>query len=169
MEFIKIILHCILSAIGYGIVHDLITAHLCVEYFTVAHPPVFHTESPTFLALGWGVIATWWVGLFLGIPLAAVARLGTRSKITVGQLVPSILRLLGVMAIMAASAGVLGYVLAARGVIQVPAFMAAYIPQQHRVGFMADWWAHSASYLSGFLGGLVVIVMTWFKRKPAAG
>jgi hypothetical protein len=154
MEFIKIILLCILAAIGYGVVHDLITAHLCVEYFTVAHPPVFHTESPTFLALGWGVIATWWVGLFLGILLATVARCGNRTKITVGQLVPSILRLLGVMAIMAATAGTLGYVLAARGVIQLPAFMAGHIPQQHQAGFMADWWAHSASYLSGFLGGL---------------
>ena len=24
---------------------------------------MFHTDSPTLLALGWGVIATWWVGL----------------------------------------------------------------------------------------------------------
>ena len=64
MEFAKIVLLSVLAAVGYGIAHDSVTAHVCVEYFSVAHPPIFGgTHSPILLALGWGVIATWWVGL----------------------------------------------------------------------------------------------------------
>ena len=165
MESIKIIALCILAAITYGIVHDQITARICVEYFTVGHPPVFHTTSPTLLGLGWGVIATWWVGLFLGVPLALAARCGGRTRLTAVQLASSIVKLLVMMACAAFFAGLMGYVLASRGTIQLPGFLEASIPPDHRVGFMADWWAHSASYLSGFIGGVVVVVWCWRKRR----
>jgi hypothetical protein len=59
MQSIKIILTCVVAAVLYGIVHDQVTARICVEYFLVFHPPIFPTQSPTLLALGWGVIATW--------------------------------------------------------------------------------------------------------------
>ena len=62
MESLKIILLCVLAAIVYGILHDQVTARVCVEYFTIGHPPIFHTDDPTLLAFGWGVIATWWMG-----------------------------------------------------------------------------------------------------------
>jgi hypothetical protein len=54
-EHLKIILACVAAAIIYGILHDQITARVCVEYFTIFHPPVFATQSPTLLAFGWGV------------------------------------------------------------------------------------------------------------------
>ncbi len=38
--------------------HDHVTVRICVEYFTVFHPPVFATDSTTRLGLGWEVIAT---------------------------------------------------------------------------------------------------------------
>jgi hypothetical protein len=63
MSSLRIILLCILAAVVYGILHDQVTARVCVEYFTVGHPPIFHTESPTLLAIVWGFVATWWVGL----------------------------------------------------------------------------------------------------------
>lgn len=165
MEFIKIIMFCILAAICYGILHDQVTARVCVEYFTIGHPPVFHTDSPTLLGLGWGVIATWWVGLFLGIPLALVARCGGRTKLTAKQIAPSILKLLGVMAACALLMGIVGYMLATRESIQMPQFIVEYIPAAHRNVFMADWWAHSTSYLVGFIGGIVVIVLSGLRRR----
>jgi hypothetical protein len=73
METVKIVLLCILSAIIFGILHDQVTARACVEYFTIGHPPIFDTDSPTLLAFGWGIIATWWVGLILGILATSVA------------------------------------------------------------------------------------------------
>jgi hypothetical protein len=94
MRSLKIVLTCVIAAVLYGIIHDLVTAHICVEYFSVFHPPVFETNSPTLLALGWGVIATWWVGAFLGVLLAVSARLGNRNKIEARQLLRPILQLL---------------------------------------------------------------------------
>ena len=43
-------------------------------------PPVFGTESPTLLGIGWGILATWWVGLLLGVPLAFAARAGSPKR-----------------------------------------------------------------------------------------
>src|ERR1700752_554669 len=91
MQSVKIVFFCMLAAVGYGIVHDQFTARVCVEYFTIGHPPIVNTDSPTLLGLGWGVLATWWVGLFLGIPLAVAARVGNRAKLSSGQLVRPVL------------------------------------------------------------------------------
>src|SRR5881275_3656828 len=80
MESAKILILSVAAAIAYGIVHDQVTAHLCVEYFTIGHPPVFGTTSPVLLAVGWGIIATWWVGLLLGVVLAVAAQAGSRPR-----------------------------------------------------------------------------------------
>ena len=61
----QIILLSILSACLYGVVHDQITIRVCLEYFTVAHPPYFPTHSPTLLAICWGVAATAGIGAVL--------------------------------------------------------------------------------------------------------
>ena len=165
MQFALTILLCIASAICYGIVHDQITARICVEYFTISHPPVFHTESPTLLAFGWGVIATWWVGLFLGVPLACVARLGSRQKVDAKTLIKPIWVLLGIMACGALIAGLLGFLLASNGSVYLVEPMATHIPKAKQIAFLVDLWAHSASYLFGFVGGIVVITLTWLKRS----
>jgi hypothetical protein len=109
MQGIAIVVLCVASAMAYGILHDQVTARVCVEYVTIGHPPVFPTESPTLLGLGWGVIATWWVGLLLGVPLAVAARAGNRPKRGVRSLPRPILGLLLVMGACAALAGVTGY------------------------------------------------------------
>ena len=51
MEAVKIGILCIAVAVVYGILHDQVTARVCVEYFTIGHPPMFPTNSPTLL--GW--------------------------------------------------------------------------------------------------------------------
>jgi hypothetical protein len=168
MESVKIILLCILAAITYGIVHDQITARICVEYFTIGHPPVFHTTSPTLLGLGWGVIATWWVGLFLGFPLALAARCGSRARLTAAQLAPSIAKLLVMMACAAFLAGLFGFVLESGGILRLPKPLSGMIPDGHQAGFLTDLWGHSASYIMGFTGGVVLIIRTWHGR-PKAG
>jgi hypothetical protein len=52
MQTLAILVLCIISAVVYGILHDQVTARICVEYFTIGHPPVFGTESPTLLGFG---------------------------------------------------------------------------------------------------------------------
>jgi hypothetical protein len=167
MEFAKIVLFSLAAAIVYGILHDQVTAHLCVEYFTIAHPPVFPTQSPFLLALGWGVLATWWVGLPLGFLLASVARLGPARRLALSDVRPWILRLLVAMAICALVAGVLGGYLVEAGVAPVLGGWAARIPPEKQVAFSVDAWAHAASYGAGVLGGLVLIAYAFFRRVQA--
>jgi len=167
MEFAKIVLLSIAAAICYGILHDQVTARICVEYFTVFHPPVFPTDDPTLLALGWGVIATWWLGAFLGVMLAISARAGHRRKLTVRELVRPVLRLLAVMALSALLFGTTGYVLTRRGMITPPVWVQGLLPQRSYDAFMADWWAHNASSAAATVGGIVLCVMTYRKRIGA--
>ena len=87
MDTLKIVALCVGAAVLYGIAHDQVTARVCVEYLTIGHPRVFATESPTLLALGWGVIATWWVGLLLGFPLSFAALRGSKPRRTARSLV----------------------------------------------------------------------------------
>jgi hypothetical protein len=166
LEAIKIILLCIVAAVVYGIVHDQITARVCVEYLTIGHPPVFDTEDPTLLGIGWGVIATWWAGLFLGIPLAIAARAGHRyPKRTTCSLLRPILSLLLIMAIGALVAGFSGWWLAKQGWIVLYEPMFSAVPPEKHAAFLADLWAHSASYLIGFIGGWIVIWRVWRSRR----
>lgn len=165
MQFLLIVGQTILFAIIYGILHDQITVRICPEYFTIGHPPVFQTASLTMLAVGWGIIATWWVGAILGVPLACIARIGKRPKLTAISLIKPVVTLLAVMAGVAVAAGIVGYVLAHLGYVFLIGTLATKIPGEKHAAFLADAWAHSASYGVGFLGGIVLIVRTWRFRK----
>lgn len=167
MEFGKIVLLSIVAAICYGILHDQVTARICVEYFTIFHPPMFHTGNPTLLGLGWGVIATWWLGAFLGVVLALSARAGNQRKIDARELVRPVLQLLAVMALSALFFGTTGYGLARRGVITPPVWVMENLARYSYNAFVADWWAHNASYAAATLGGTVLCVMTYRKRVYA--
>jgi hypothetical protein len=169
MQFVAIVGLCILSSIGYGIVHDQITARLCVEYFTVFHPPVFGTDNPTLLGIGWGVLATWWVGLLLGIPLAVAARAGSRPKRSAADLLRPILWLMVVCGTVACVAGVCGFIAASNGWVWLVPQLATKIPVERHTMFLVDLWLHNASYVSGFLGGLVLIVQVWRGRRHVDG
>lgn len=164
MESAKIILVCIGAAILYGIAHDQITARICVEYFTIFHPPIFATRSPTLLGLGWGIIATWWVGASLGVVLAIAARAGSRRKLTSMALVKPVGALLVLMAACALLSGIIGFFLARAHVVGPPAWVAAMLTPSAHSRFVADWWAHGASYLVGFVGGMALCVMQYRKR-----
>lgn len=161
MQAVVIVILCIASAVVYGVLHDQVTARVCVEYFTVGHPPVFPTESPTLLGLGWGVIATWWAGLLLGVPLAVAARLGKRPKRCLRSLVRPVVTLLAVMGVCALVAG---YALGRAGAVFLLEPLASQVAPDRHARFLANLWAHSANYLVGFVGGVVVIVRAWKSR-----
>ncbi|MDB5674982.1 MAG: hypothetical protein JWM65_1964 [Sphingomonas bacterium] len=168
-EAIRIVLFATFAAIAYGVMHDQVTAHLCVEYFTIAHPPVFATRSPFLLALGWGVIATWWVGLPLGIALAVAARAGRAPQLGLADLRRPIVVLMVISAVAAVIAGCIGALLTATGAIYVAEPLATLIPPAKHVAFLADAWAHVASYVVGVLGGLLIIARTVRRRLRRDG
>jgi len=168
MRFIGIIALAVLAGVTYGILHDQVTARVCVEYFTIGHPKIFPTTSPTLLAIGWGIVATWWFALPLGFSLACAARLGERPKRSAGELVRPLLILLGAMASLALVSGITGYALAANGFINVDPWVANITPSK-QAAFIADWWAHTASYFGGFAGSIVLCLWVWRSRRSVSG
>jgi hypothetical protein len=169
MDKARVILLCVLAAISYGVIHDEITARLCVEYFTVAHPLLFHTDSPTVLGLCWGIAATIGIGAVLGAILAEVSQSEGRPAVPIRQLARSLLLLLGAMGLSAFLAGLLGYQLSRRSIISIPITLAYMVPSVRHDRFMAVWFAHCASYLIGLSGGALLIVRIWRERgKPHA-
>jgi len=92
LEFLKITAATTGAAILYGIVNDLFTAHICLEYFSEdfhkssldsmfpsLSAELYRLQSPILYAFVWGTIATWWVGLPLGLPVGLAARAGRDS------------------------------------------------------------------------------------------
>jgi len=165
IRFLRIVLLSIGAAVVYGIAQDQITARVCVEYFTIGHPLIIPTESPTALAFLWGVLATWWVGLMLGVPLGLVACVGSRPKMEAGDLLKPIGVLLVCIGVSAFVFGVIGFLAAKAGGVWLPEPLASDVPREKHGRFLADLWAHSAAYGVGFLGGLVLCVWTWRHRK----
>jgi hypothetical protein len=163
VQSLAIVLMCVLALVGYGVLHDQVTARVCVEYFTVGHPPLFATNDPTLLGLGWGVVATWWAGALLGVALALAARAGKRPRRDARSLVCPLAVLLAVMA-----AGAVGGALAERGVVFLVGPLAERVPPERHAAFLADLWAHDASYLLGCVGGVVLAVRVWRLRGKAA-
>jgi hypothetical protein len=164
MQFVTIIVLCIVAAVVYGVIHDQITARICIEYFTIGHPPVFNTSDPTLLGLGWGVIATWWVGAILGVPLAMSARLGKRPTMSAVQLVRPLTLMLIITGALATAAGAVGHFAAARGWVMLLEPLATTVPRDRHTPFITDLWAHLASYFGGFLGGINLCLYVWHRR-----
>ena len=156
---------CVSAAVLYGEIHDQITAHLCVEYFSVAHPRVIQSQDPAVLALVWGVLATWWVGAGLGVALACACWAGRRQPLPIRKIVKPMLVLLASMAVCAAAAGVLGWVLTALWHMPPPGGWGRQIPAEQHAAFSAAAFSHSASYLTGFAGGVALVTYAWVLRK----
>src|SRR4051794_2393515 len=160
----KIILLSVGAAMAYGIIHDQITVRMSLEYFSMAHPALFPTQSPTLLALGWGVVATFWPSLIFGVLLARTSQSEGLPPMPIAALVRPVFLLLMTMALSATLAGFLGFELARRSVITTMLGWAEMIPEGRQYGFAAAWFAHSASYLVGFVGGTALILRIWNQR-----
>ncbi len=163
-ESLKIILLTMAAAIAYGVVHDQITIRVCPEYFTVAHPQIFRTDSLTLIALGWGVVATWWGGLAAGIAFALAARAGSPEKFTWRRFVRPVAVLLLVTGVTATLAGFTGHWMASTGQISSVQAWGLMLPADKQAAFMADAFAHAFSYLVGGIGSVIIALTTAWKR-----
>jgi hypothetical protein len=167
-EGAKIVAFSIGAAIVYGVLHDLVTAHVCVEYFTVAHPQIVATESPVILALVWGIIATWWVGLPLGLLLAIASLLGAQP-IAFADIRRGVVRLMLTSAVLALTLGAVGAISASQGLYPLTEHWNEILPADRWVPFAFDAWAHLTSYASGVIGGLTLVSLIVLRRLRSGG
>jgi hypothetical protein len=165
METFKIILLSVIAAVCYGILHDQITARISVEYFTIGHPIIIETTDPTTLGLLWGVLATWWAGLLVGIMFAIAAQAGTKPKRNARSLVRPILIVMVVMAVCAAGAGFVGWGATENNAFALPQQIARLVPRDRHIAFATAMWAHNASYLMGFVGATIAALVVARSRR----
>ena len=163
IEFAKIVVLGVVAAVCYGVLHDQVTARVCVEYFTIGHPPIFETNSPTLLALGWGVVGTWRLGVMLGLVTAAFARLGSRPGLSARQLAGPLAVLIGCVALLSLVFGIAGFLAYAHGLTSLDATLASGVPESVRPRFVADLWAHRAAYMTSYFGS--VVLWAWIARR----
>lgn len=165
---LRIVLLGVGSAVTYGVLQDQVTAHVCIEYFTVGHVDYLNLGDPALVAIEWGVIATWWAGLLLGLPVALVARAGRRPPVAAGDLLRPTLVVMGSIAAVAAAAGIAGFIAARSGDIALDQSLADQVPRAKHAAFLADLWAHEAAYTAGLLGGVALCIWTWRRRTTLA-
>lgn len=158
----------IFMAVVYGIIHDQVTVRICIEYFTIGHAPVFNTMNPTLLALGWGVIATWWMGLILGVMLSLSARIGRWPKRHALTLVRPLAVVMIVTGGCALVAGIIGWLCASNGIVALHGPLASRVPAEKHIAFLADAFAHLASYGMGSLFVIALAIQIVMSRASAA-
>lgn len=159
----KIVLLSTAGAVLYGILHDLVTAHVCVEYFSVFHPRIIDSRNPVALALLWGVIATWWVGLPLGILSALAVTAGRRPVLPVRAFLRSFSRFLAVLYVLTLSAGLCGALV--HGMIPDRVLILYGLPADKISGYRFCAWAHETSYVGGFLGGGLLLPLRLYRQR----
>jgi len=165
LSMLKIIGTFTLAAVAFGLVHDQVTARVCIEYFTIGHDRIVPWTSTTAIGLFWGVAATWWAGAVAGIVVTLAAREGPWPKLTWRRLVRPAAWLAVIMGLSALLAGAAGYVLTTRGLVAIVEGYEDLIPPERHARFMADVLAHRASYAVGGLGGIVIAVRAWLERS----
>jgi hypothetical protein len=117
---------CVAGAISFGLILDQITIRIAPEYFTVYHPRIISSDDLTMTALAWGVTATWWVGLILGVYLALVAISGELPISTKKEIQTTILVIFAgtVLAVI---------VMGIRGLIKQPTSTAFSVGDNHAI------------------------------------
>jgi len=169
LETGKIFLFALGAALLYGIVLDQVTTRVSLEYFTVAHPAVVASQSPTEIALAWGTRAAGTVGLVLGALLALSARVGRRPRRRASELTGPVAQVMVAAAAGALIGGIAGYLAARAGWVRLPEPLAGRIEPSRHARFFAVYGATLASYTVGISGGLWLCLSTWRARAWIEG
>lgn len=164
LESAKIVALSILASVVFGILHDQVTIRISPEYFTKwpFHADVFQHPSLTITALFWGVAATWWVGLILGIPLAFVCTTGEGVWWTWSRLLKPLLITISFLFF----SSFVSYLVAKSISFRAPAPMLNYSPDsdEELIRFSQVLVAHNASYIGGAIGGLALVIYVVRRR-----
>lgn len=168
-ETLKIEALCILTAIIYGITHDMVTAHVCIEYFTIGHRDVYpHIDAPAWrYALYWGVVATWWVGAPLGLLVILAARASRRwPRFSARRVARPLLLVIGLQWVAAMCVLAVSYLVLGDGFQR--GGLGVRVPEEAHRAFVAAWYTHLFSYGAGAASALVVCGLVLHGRWRAS-
>jgi hypothetical protein len=149
VEALKIAWLCILSAILFGVVLDLVTAFICVEYFTAYRPHRFGSDSPFAQGMAWGVFDFWWRGVALACVVPLLSRWTTLPKLSWQNLLWPLVAVGTAAYIAAFVSGVTAFYVIRDTPLKLlrnaPRVIDAHLSASQERAFTADLYAHLAS------------------------
>ncbi len=117
-DFLKLFLVCACSTLAYGIIHDQITARMCIEYFNSNAVPenrhrldnlsFLSRNSPIAVGLVMALCETFLPAILIGAAVSSAARVGSTPKLKLRDLSMQIAGLFGIVAISSCGAGLIG-------------------------------------------------------------
>ncbi len=155
MNFIKCFLLVFFGVIIFSILHDLITANICLEYFTKAHVKVISSENPFILALFWGVFASWWLALPIAFSIAMIIH--HKKSVSFIWLRKKIITNLSGLFLLCVFVGIIGFTLSKFEIIRPSENFLLKIGNIHWENFFYCIFSHTCAYVGGILvGGLLI-------------
>ena len=165
--FILLCFCAMFAAAAFGIVHNQISFTVGSSYFydvkfsQFGIDPLFQNRIGASVV---GVLASWWMGLLMGIPafaLGAFTQKGRRRYFYAG------LRAIGIAISVAAIGAFVG--LAFGHIADINALV-GYLPMidafSDPIGFVRAAIMHEASYFGGAIGALSALYVMWRARAP---
>jgi hypothetical protein len=162
-----IVLMSVVAGIVFGVLHDQLTARLCLEYFTIGHatPESVIRQGATVIATYWGLRAGGSAGLILGLGIALVCVAGARPAVTWRRLLVPMLLLLILCGLSSAVGGGMAYWATGQGQLRFATEM-DLAPAAER-GFLICLWMHTGAYAGAALGTLTLASWVWLQRLRA--
>jgi hypothetical protein len=163
---------------GYGIIHDQITYTISPEYFTKFKFyqfgfVEFFGASPRLGAIFVGFLATWWMGLPIGIILGAFSLLFANAK----QMLKNWLRAIGVTIVITLLTSAIAVTIwlikeaaypSDFSTYPLPYFVPDNVPINNLKAFFTVGTIHNFSYLGGLIGligGCIYLYKGYKKTK----
>src|SRR5262245_43522799 len=171
MSALRITLACFAAMCAYSVLLDMVSVRLSQEYFTSGQVSPVPTDSPTLMAVGWGLHGGASGGVFLGIALALVSTLGQKPPLTMRELWPGLLCYFAVMAYVALAAGLGGWCggRARVGGVRLGGGWGGVVAAGPQARFVAVWCAHVGASVTGMVGAVVVCVWAAQLRAGRSG
>jgi hypothetical protein len=167
VEALKIGWLCVLAAVLFGVLLDLVTAFVCIQYFTAYHGHRFSSESPWAQGLSWGLFDFWWRGAILGLVAATLSRWTSLPKLTWTNLSWPLVAVAAATYIASFVSGVTAFYLIRDTPLKVlknaPQVIDAHLSADQERGFTADLYAHVAGQWT--MLACAILLCLWIVKK----
>ncbi|WNM18173.1 hypothetical protein [Flavobacterium capsici] len=161
---LTIIFSTVLAAL-YGAIHDQVTYSISSEYFTIYKFDQFGfsdwgNNNPRLTTALIGVLATWWVGFYIGIFQGLIGLFHSNYKLMFKYVLNAIFITLGVTVLF----GVFGYV---AEIMDAEAYKDCCFPYQIKDGksFMTVGSIHNYGYTGGEIGAVIGVAYQIIMKK----
>lgn len=175
IQNVLLILICICVASLYGIVHDQLTYSISPEYYTkfkfyqfgIVNDPNSFIANPRQLAILVGIMATWWIGMIIGLVIGLICLAVAPSQIIIKTALKAILLIILITFLTGLLGLAYGYIVMKD--LPKENFENWYLPKNigNLSSFIMVGSMHNFSYAGGLIGLIAAIVYIVKNKRKA--